>query len=116
MARVPYERRMVTEDTLAQHGRSQGQIVYDPRGVVEAKPQALAPRAKALDGLRLGVLDNTKWNANKLLRRSVDLLKREINFAAITSYRKESFSRSATRQLIEEIAGQSHVVLTAIGD
>lgn len=80
------------------------------------KPQALAPRAKSLDGARLGVLDNTKWNANKLLRRSVDLLKREINFAALNSYRKESFSRSAAPQLIEEIAGQSDVVLTAIGD
>ncbi len=101
---------------MAEHGRSRGQIVYDPRGVVEAKPQVLAPRTMALDGVRLGVLDNTKWNANKLLRQSVDLLKRKINFAAITSYRKEGFSRSATRQLIEEIAGQSDVVLTAIGD
>ncbi len=106
----------MTDKTLAEHGRSVGQIVYDPRGDVEAKPQALTPRAKALDGLRLGVLDNTKWNANKLLRRSVDLLKREINFAAVNSYRKESFSRSAAPHLIEEIAGQSDVVLTAIGD
>jgi hypothetical protein len=106
----------MTDKTLAEHGRSVGQIVYDPRGVVEAKPQALAPRARALDGLRLGVLDNTKWNANKLLRRSVDLLKREINFATVNSYRKESFSWSAAPQLIEEIAGQSDVVLTAIGD
>ena len=31
---------------------------------------ALAPRAAALDGLRLGVLDNTKWNANRLLRKT----------------------------------------------
>ena len=104
------------EDTLAEHGRSEGQVVYDPRGVVEAKPQALAPRAKALDGARLGVLDNTKWNANKLLRRSVDLLRSEINFATVNSYRKESFSRSAAPQLIEEIAAQNDVVLTAIGD
>ena len=107
---------MVTEDTLAEHGRAQGQIVYDPRGVVQAKPLAIAPRAKGLDGVRLGVLDNTKWNAGKLLRRSVDLLKREINFATVNSYRKESFSRNAASQLIEEIAGQNDVVLTAIGD
>jgi hypothetical protein len=106
----------VAEDTVAEHGRSEGQIVYDPRGIVEATPQVLAPRAKALDGVRLGVLDNTKWNANKLLRRSVDLIMREINFAAVNSYRKESFSRSAAPHLIEEIAGQSDVVLTAIGD
>jgi hypothetical protein len=104
------------EETMPGAGRAEGQVVYDPRGVVEAKPQALAPRPRALDGLRLGVLDNTKWNANKLLRRCVDLLKKEINFASVNSYQKESFSRTAARELIQEIARQNDVVLTAIGD
>ncbi len=45
--------------------------VFDPRGVVEAEELALAPRARDLNGLRLGVLDNTKWNANRLLRKTV---------------------------------------------
>jgi len=116
MARVRYERRNLTEDTLAGYERISGQIVYDPRGVVEAKPQALAPRAKVLDGSRLGVLDNTKWNANKLLRQSVDLLRGKVDFAAVNSYRKNSFSRSATPELIERIAAENDVVLTAIGD
>ena len=48
--------------------------VYDPRGVVEAAPLATAPRVKKLEGLRLGLLDNTKWNANKLLRGVRDRL------------------------------------------
>ena len=43
-------------------------LVFDPRGVVEAEQLALAPRVRELGGLRLGVLDNTKWNANRLLR------------------------------------------------
>ncbi len=101
---------------MGEHGGAQGQLVYDPRGVVEAKPHALAPRVKSLDGLRLAVLDNTKWNANKLLRRCVDLLKRDITFAVVNSYQKESFSRSAAPELIQEIAAQNDVVLTAIGD
>lgn len=42
--------------------------VYDPRGVVEATALALAPRVKQLKRARLALLDNTKWNANKLLR------------------------------------------------
>ena len=40
-----------------------GLPVYDPRGVVTAVPRPIAPRAERLDGLRLAVLDNTKWNA-----------------------------------------------------
>ena len=101
---------------MPEHEHTGGQVVYDPRGVVEAKPQALAARPRSLNGLRLGVLDNTKWNANKLLRRSVELLRKEFDFAAVTSYQKESFSRSAAPALIEEIAGKNDLVLTAIGD
>ncbi|HYL82176.1 MAG TPA: hypothetical protein VEU07_15260 [Candidatus Acidoferrum sp.] len=62
------------------------------------------------------MLDNTKWNASKLLRQSVELLRKGIDFAAVNSYQKESFSRSAVPALIEEIAGKNDVVLTAIGD
>ena len=101
---------------MAENKEARGQVVYDPRGVVEAKPQAVAPSVESLRGLRLGVLDNTKWNASKLLRASVELLKQEIDFSAVHTYRKESFSRSALPQLIEEIAVQNDVVLTAIGD
>jgi hypothetical protein len=93
-----------------------GLPVYDPRGVVTAAPQPIAPRAARLDGLRLGVLDNTKWNAGKLLRRATERLAAAHRFGAVTYYRKESFSRVATPELIRDIAAASDVVLTAIGD
>ena len=91
-------------------------IAFDPRGVVETEPLALAPRAGGLDGLRLGVLDNTKWNANRLLRKTVTKLQEEFSFAAVNYYRKESFSKDADRALIEAIAANADIVLTAIGD
>ena len=91
------------------------QIVFDPRGVVEIEPLALSKRA-TLDGLRLGVLDNTKWNANRLLRKTVAELQREISFAAVNYYRKESFSKEADPALIATIAADNDIVLTAIGD
>ena len=91
-------------------------IVFDPRGVVETEPLALAARAADLNGLRLGVLDNTKWNANRLLRKTVAELQREISFAAVNYYRKESFSKEADPALIATIAADNDIVLTAIGD
>jgi len=51
--------------------------VFDPRGRVEAE------RVAALDGLRLGILDNTKWNANGLLRKTAPLLGERHRFAAV---------------------------------
>lgn len=93
-----------------------GIVVFDPRGVVEIEPMALAARVTALDGLRLGVLDNTKWNANRLLRKVTARLQEEFSFAAISYYRKESFSKDADPDLIVDIANSNDIVLTAIGD
>jgi hypothetical protein len=91
-------------------------IAFDPRGVVETEPLALAPRMGGLDGLRLGVLDNTKWNANRLLRKTIAKLQEEFSFAAVNYYRKESFSKDADPALIATIAADNDIVLTAIGD
>lgn len=93
-----------------------GLIVYDPRGVVEAQSRPTAPRLQTLEGLRLAVLDNTKWNANKLLRRSMAQLSEEHRFAAVNYYRKESFSRVAAPEVIHAIVANNDLVLTAIGD
>lgn len=91
-------------------------IAFDPRGVVETEPLALAARVGGLGGLQLGVLDNTKWNANRLLRKTVTKLQQEFSFAAVNYYRKESFSKDADPALIEVIAANNDIVLTAIGD
>lgn len=90
--------------------------IYDPRGVVEAAPVTAAPRVKKLAGLRLGLLDNTKWNANKLLRGVRDRLAEKHAFSAVNYYRKENFSLAAAPGLIAEIAAENDVVITAIGD
>ena len=90
--------------------------VYDPRGVVEAAPLSTAPRVTKLAGLRLGLLDNTKWNANKLLRGLRDRLAQKHAFNAVNYYRKESFSLAAAPELLTEIAAANDIVLTAIGD
>jgi len=90
--------------------------VYDPRGAVGAQSRAIAARIPALEGLRLGILDNTKWNANKLLRELRDQLKAAHPLADVHYYRKESFSKFAAPELIEEIRRDNDIVVTAIGD
>lgn len=93
-----------------------GLAVYDPRGVVEAEPMPITRRVADLRGLRLAVLDNTKWNANKLLRRTMAALDAEFHFAEINYYRKESFSKVAAPELVAEIVARNDVAITAIGD
>ena len=93
-----------------------GQPVYDPRGIVEAAALPLAGRLKTLKGLRLGVLDNSKWNARKLLEGTVRLLQESAGLGEVRYYKKESFSLAATPELIEAIARENDLALTAVGD
>ncbi len=102
---------MTTQTTL-----SSGQIVFDSRGSVTAAAVTLAPRLDTLQGVRLGVLDNSKWNASKLLRRTVALLEADTAPTSINHYTKDSFSRVAPAELLDRIAAENDVVVTAIGD
>ncbi len=90
--------------------------LFDPRGIVDLTVTPLALRKESLEGLRLGILDNSKWNANKLLRGASASLSKDIKFAAVNYYTKQSFSKDAALELIENIAQENDVVLTAIGD
>jgi len=80
---------------------------------VEAARAALA---HVSDGMRLGILDNTKWNAGKLLRKTAAKLDEEHRFATVNYYCKESFSKAADPALLTAIAADNDIVLTAIGD
>jgi hypothetical protein len=91
-------------------------FVYDPRGVDGAEAAPIAHRPKTLQGLRLGILDNSKWNANKLLRGASFALGKSVVFSDVRYYVKHSFSKDAAPELIRDIAQNSDIVLTAIGD
>ena len=93
-----------------------GHMVFDPRGVVTAEARPISARVPKLAGLRLGVLDNSKWNGNKLLRKATAKLQQDYGFASVTFYTKESFSKVAAPALMAAIIAQSDIVVTAIGD
>ena len=93
-----------------------GQIVYDPRGQITSAPVTPAPRPSSLEGIRLGVLTNSKWNASQLLRRVVAHLEVVHSFSSVQHYSKTSFSSPADSALFDQIAKEVDVVITAIGD
>jgi hypothetical protein len=91
--------------------------IYDPCGMVEVETSPLAPRPDTDNGLRLAVLSNTKWNAAKLLRATVRALnERGQAFAAVQHYDKDHFSSPASDELINRIAADNDIAITAIGD
>lgn len=75
----------------------------------------MAPRPERLEGLRLGLLDNRKSNANVLLEELGRQLETDHGVAGSTMLVKPIFSRPSPGELLTELEDYD-AVLTAIGD
>ena len=90
--------------------------VLDP--TTEALTQAIeyAPRPTALKGLRVALIQNTKFNSDQLLRRIGDILKAEYGVAEWRMYDKHNASVPAHAEIIEEIKKSADVMVAGVGD
>ena len=87
-------------------------------------PEAPAPatavttgRRKAESGgLRLGVLDNSKGNADHLLRFIVEGVKAALPVASVVMTRKGSVSLPAPAGVLDQLAAEADFVVTAMAD
>ena len=87
-------------------------------------PDAPMEEAKNLDsgrklgsgGLRLGVLDNSKGNADHLLQLIVDGVKQEFKVDSVVYKRKPASSRPATDKILDELAEEADLVISAMAD
>ena len=88
-------------------------------------PEAPAPTAEAVfderriekKGIRLGVLDNSKGNADHLLRFIVDSLKTSgVSVASVVMTRKASVSLPAPAEILDQLAKEADVVVSAMAD
>ncbi len=77
-------------------------LIFNPCGEVSQNTRPLSRRKNNLSGQRLGILDNSKWNANKLLRGSARELSEMIEFSEINYYVKpHGFSNDAPEKLLD---------------
>jgi hypothetical protein len=67
-------------------------------------------------GIRLGILDNSKANADHLLNLIVDGVKQEFNVSSVVVKRKPASSRPATDQVLDELAQEADLVISAMAD
>lgn len=90
-----------------------------PEAPVRAGLAASAGRARrhgTSGGLRIGVLDNSKANADCLLEILADGLRSELSVASIRSLRKENPSFPATEEVIDQLAKEADFAITAMAD
>ena len=70
----------------------------------------------SLAGTRLGIIDDSKRNADVLLEELADLLRTRYEITDVKWHRKPSASRPADPSAIRELAEQCDSVIIAIGD
>jgi hypothetical protein len=74
-----------------------------------------APRPMDLAGKVVGLLDNTKEQADIILETVGADLRKRYGVADVVFRRKQYFSRPATAELIDEMAGKVQVAIAAVG-
>jgi hypothetical protein len=87
-----------------------------PEAPVEEVAPLKAVRKLSAGGLRLGVLDNSKANADQLLNLLVEGVKKEFAVSSVVLKRKPASSRPATDQLLDELAQEADIVVSAMAD
>lgn len=75
----------------------------------------LAPRPADLAGKVVGLLDNTKEQADIILRTVGEALRERYGVAKVIMRRKEHYSKPATDELIDEMANEVDVAIAALG-
>jgi hypothetical protein len=90
--------------------------LFDPTASPAGRETSIAPRPARLDGLRIGLVENTKFNSDELLLRLADRLSRRYGMTMSRMVRKRSPSHEVDEAAIDALRKQSDFVVSGIGD
>ena len=91
-----------------------GITVLSPEGINRVEAQQIAPRLVSLDGVRIGILNNSKPNSLRLQERVVELLAAQHKIGGVVT--KEKPSAAVGAEKLDLYAREVDGVVTAIGD
>ena len=87
--------------------------------IPEAPPPAeasVAGRRKVKGGLRLGILDNSKSNADHLLAMIVEEVKAKLPVSSVVALRKPGPAAGAEAEMLDQLAEEADCVISAMAD
>jgi hypothetical protein len=90
--------------------------VLDPTAETARMEATPAPRPSTLQDKRLGLLANGKGNSEELLEAVLDELSERYRFSTVLRRNKGNASRPAPEAIVEEMAQECDIVVTATGD
>ncbi len=90
--------------------------LFDPTSTPRERTVALAPRPRDLRGLRVGLVENTKFNSDTILRKLGEQLTTQHGMVVSRMIRKRSPSHGVTEEAADELRRISDFVVSGIGD
>jgi hypothetical protein len=90
--------------------------LFDPTSAPVERNIAVAPRPAELRGLRLALVENTKFNSDTLLTKLGALLAREYGLTPVLMHRKRSPSHEVEEAAVAELRAKADLVVSGIGD
>jgi hypothetical protein len=90
--------------------------LFDPTTPPAARALTLAARPASLAGLRLGLVDNTKFNSDTLLRKLAERLEQRHGARVTVTRRKRSPSHEIDEEAVGALRRQADLVVSGIGD
>ena len=91
-------------------------FIVAPDAPMEEVAQLKSNRTLGGRGIRLGILDNSKANADHLLNLIIEGVKKEYKVDSVVIKRKPTSSRPATDQVLDEFAQEADLVISAMAD
>ena len=88
----------------------------DPTVEAANQPIAYVDRPHSLAGKRVGLIENTKFNSDKLLQRIGEVLKAEYGVAETRMFRKHNASVPAHEEIIVELRKGFDAMVAGVGD
>ena len=90
--------------------------LFDPTSTPRERAITLAPRLRDLHGLRVGLVENTKFNSDVILTKLGERLARQHGMTVSRMIRKRSPSHAVTEEAAEELRRISDFVVSGVGD
>jgi hypothetical protein len=90
--------------------------IFDPTSRPVERAVEVASRPATLRGLRLGLVDNTKFNSDTLLRRLAGRLAHRHGVTVTVTNRKRSPSHEIDEGGVRALRAQADLVISGIGD
>jgi len=90
--------------------------VFDPTTTSKEQAITFVPRPVSLRNLRIGLVENTKFNADKLLLKIAAILEQEYGAQSHMIRSKRNAGVPADEKVIREIADNCDVVIAGVGD